>query len=781
VILYDLRLMLFAFGFESLLTLFWLPAAAAPLLIHLLSRRKYSETAWAAMTFLLAAAKRRTRRIRVEQWILLLVRTLVIVVLVAAVAEPYLEHALPVFGPHASTHRVLVIDSSYSMAYKASDRTRFEQAKQWALRIVEKSPPGDGFTLVQMANPPRVIVATPGLEAGSIKQEIQGLELIHTGADLAATLVEVRKLLDTARRDSPRLSRNEVYFFTDLQRGTWMPAVNDAKKAQLRSNAEELAALAQLSRQLPIQLQVLDLGQPGDDNLAVTSLAVTSGERRDPVFLVDRSVALEASVRDFGRVARQHQAVDLLIDGSPAGRQYVDIPAGGSAVARFNARFESAGDHAVEVRLVGDPTKPGDYRGPADALEIDNHRYLAVNVRQAIRVLCVDGRPSGDPRKSSTAALVVALSSRGDPKVPSPIDIDVAPESAIQERPLGRYDCVMLSDVAQFTESEARALESYLTHGGSLVFFLGGQVIAGNYNRVLADSTRQILPARLVGVAKNPGGRLDPFDYRHPIVAKFRNRENTKLLESPVDRYFKVKIGDAGVVQASRLLQPAGASLAGGTPAPPLAEVALALGNGDPLIVAQSVRRGRVVLVTTSADTSWNLLPVLGNYEPLVKEILAWCLGGQAKPGNVEAGELLESAVPAASAPSQVSVERPGGQSRSVPVEVQGDYGTWRYDDTFVSGVYTARFGPPLSQNRLFAVNLQTAESDLSAISHDELQNEVWPGVAIGYATSWQGDDAPLLLPASSAAQLPVTLFYVVVALMLLETILAWRFGYNTR
>ena len=79
---------LLAFGFESLPMLGWLAAAAAPWLIHLLSRRKYRETAWAAMDFLLAAVKRRTRRIRIEQWLLLAVRTLVIVALVTAVAEP---------------------------------------------------------------------------------------------------------------------------------------------------------------------------------------------------------------------------------------------------------------------------------------------------------------------------------------------------------------------------------------------------------------------------------------------------------------------------------------------------------------------------------------------------------------------------------------------------------------------------------------------------------------------------------------------------------------------
>ncbi len=125
----------------------WLAAAAAPWLIHLLTRRKHRETPWAAMDFLIAAVKRQSRRIRLEQLLLLLLRTLVIVAVVMAVAEPYVEHAGAVFSPGGSTHRVLVIDSSYSMAYKPGDRSRFDQAKLWAAEIVEHSTPGDGFTL----------------------------------------------------------------------------------------------------------------------------------------------------------------------------------------------------------------------------------------------------------------------------------------------------------------------------------------------------------------------------------------------------------------------------------------------------------------------------------------------------------------------------------------------------------------------------------------------------------------------------------------------------------
>ena len=689
---------LFAFGFESLPMLGWLAVAAAPWLIHLLSRRKYRETAWAAMDFLLAAVRRKAQRYRVEQWLLLLLRTLVIVVLVAAVAQPYLQRAAPIFSPHGNTHRVLVIDASYSMDYKTAGLRRFEQAKQWAAQIVEQSSPGDGFTLLEMASPPRAIVATPGLETGPILDEIRNLPLLHTAADLPATLTEVRKLLDTARHDSPRLTRQEVYFFSDLQRGTWLPAMSDAARADFRSRAAALAKIA--------QLQVIDLGQPGDDNLAVTSL-----DLRDPVVLIGRSVTLEAGIRDFGHVARQRQAVELLVDGRLAGRQYVDIPAGGKVVAGFRQAFESAGDHAVEVRLTGDALKPGDARGPADALEVDNRRYLAVKVRPSQRVLCIDGRPAGDRRKSSVYTLALALEAQRDPNRRAPIDLEIAAETAVAERDLRPYDCVMLSDVDQFTASEARRLDDYLAHGGSLVFFLGDRVVAENYNRMLAagasEGGRPILPARLIAVAKNPGGRLDPLDYRHPIVQKYRGQEKAGLLESPVGKYYRVKLAQANAVEPSKAAAGKGprspekggsGAAAAMPPAAAPAEVVLALSNGDPLIVAQPVRRGRVVLVTTAADMTWGpaglSLPQWSTYPVLVKEILAWCTAGQAQPRNIAVGDPLESAVAATPLLGSVSIECPDGRRPGAA----GGAGRLQHvacDDTFVSGIYTAWFAPP--------------------------------------------------------------------------------------
>ena len=450
--------------------------------------------------------------------------------MVLAVAEPYLEHAVPVFSPGGNTHRVLVIDSSYSMAYKAADRTRFEQAKEWAARIVEESPQGDAFTLVLMAarrgwSWPR----RPGKGA-----DPRGDREPRAAAHRRRPAGHVGRGPQAARHGpprQPRLTRQEVYFLSDLQRATWCR--RDATRPRPTS-----AAVRRGWPRSPNCKSSISASR------ATTTWPSPRWTSATPVVLAGRSVALEAGVRDFGHVARQRQAVDLWSTAARRAGSTSTFPRA-AVPSAFPARLRIGRRPCRRGPAAGDLLKPGDVRGPADALEVDNHRFLAVNVRQAIRVLCIDGRPAGDPRQSSVFNLARALPSRSDPNSRSPIEFDVAPESAVLERDLGRYDCVMLSDVAQFTASEARVLDNYLAHGGSLVFFLGDRVIAENYNSILAGQRRARGRSFRRGWSQLPrirGGRLDPLDYRHPIVRKFRGQEEAGLLRSPIDQYFKVKL-----------------------------------------------------------------------------------------------------------------------------------------------------------------------------------------------------------------------------------------------
>ncbi len=213
-----------------------------PIIIHLLNRTRFQVVTWAAMRFLLAAQRKNSRRMRLEQLLLLIVRCLMVLLLVLAMASvtPWAEAVWHAINPRAAwrtaaaghrTHKILVLDGSFSMGLKQGDSTCFEKARTLAAQIVRDSSGGDGFSVVLMASPPRRIVPEPSEDARKVGAEIDALRLTHGNADLAATLSTVESLVQASPGKYPD---REVYFLTDLQQSTWIARQPSALAATLQ-------------------------------------------------------------------------------------------------------------------------------------------------------------------------------------------------------------------------------------------------------------------------------------------------------------------------------------------------------------------------------------------------------------------------------------------------------------------------------------------------------------------------------------------------------------------
>src|SRR5262249_6204963 len=153
--------MITLFGF--LFTSWWSALAVAgvvtavPIIIHLLNRKRFRIVTWAAMRFLLLAQQQTRRRLRIEQLLLLLLRILMVLMLILAMisvtswGESFWNSVLPDWVLEAvsvdtgRTHRIIVIDGSYSMALQEKGQTQFDKAKEMAEKIVQRAKPGDGF------------------------------------------------------------------------------------------------------------------------------------------------------------------------------------------------------------------------------------------------------------------------------------------------------------------------------------------------------------------------------------------------------------------------------------------------------------------------------------------------------------------------------------------------------------------------------------------------------------------------------------------------------------
>lgn len=133
-------------------------AVAVPIIIHLLLRQRPKPRPWAAMRWLTAAHREASRKWKLTNWLLLLLRCLVVALLALAVARP----ALPGLGGGA--HLVVVIDRSASMGARGDEAGPLAAA-QAALASAELS----------YARWSLVAVGAPG-RAGA-----EGTELVASG------------------------------------------------------------------------------------------------------------------------------------------------------------------------------------------------------------------------------------------------------------------------------------------------------------------------------------------------------------------------------------------------------------------------------------------------------------------------------------------------------------------------------------------------------------------------------------------------------------------------
>jgi hypothetical protein len=711
--------------------LWGLGLASAPIIIHLLSRRRFRELEWAAMKWLLAAIQKNARRIQLEQLILLAVRTLLVVCVVLAMAKPFLQGAGAMLLPGKRTHRILVIDGSFSMGYRVTDRDRFERARQVAGAILQDSQKGDAASLILMSAPPRVVVGEPSANLSAVAEEVRALELPHGGADFAATLAKLDEILQATT-----LEQTEIYFITDLQKASWLAAGGPAD-VPLQELAAKIAARA--------NLVMIDLGQGSADNLAVTSF-----NAEDPFATVGRDCRFSVSFRNFGRTNRSALGVALSVNGELQDRRTVDLPAGEHATLVLSHAFETPGLYLVEVHLED------------DSLPIDNHRWLSMNVKESVNVLLVDGEPSGERFGSETDYLRFALApetvSLSSKSAMNPV---VVRESEFLETDLSRFDCVVFANVGQFTDSEARAVHSLLRHGGGAIWFLGDQVDSQSYNRALYRDGQGILPIQLgarVGDAllRQSFVLFDPRDYTHTIVQPFRGATQGGLLTTKVFEYVRMEL-----------------------PEHSSAQVALAYEGGDSAIVTAPVERGRIAMVSTSADIEWTNWPFWPSYVPIMNELVNYTVADRDRDHSVTVGQTLASAVAPSALEVPVAVQLPNKDSvtRKLPPRDEVDY--FLFDQTSRSGGYRVSFGPPLATEDLFAVNVDPRESDLARIEPDELR-ELLPSWRFVYLTNWQAIASGKSSVTENRGELHRYLLLSALLLLFLESYLAWRFGHYT-
>ena len=713
-----------AFEFVSPWLLLGLLAAGIPVLLHLLSSVRAPQQYFPTLRFLQISMQKTAHRRRLQHWLLLLLRSVLLALLALGVAQLVVRKSGTLWGGDRYA-AVLVLDNSYSMEVSDNGSTRLERAKRQAMALLDGGHKPTQAALM-LSNDDATSASLSG-DLARLRQQVDESQIGPGRAGIAQRVAQALALLD--KQDLPG---KRIYIFSDLQEASFA----------------DLVKLPELKNRGDIQLLVVNTAPKPAENVGIVNLEIT-GRR-----VTDQALAFTATLLNSSPASRR-VTVTLSVNGQAIGAPQAvtlkgaDEKGAGPVNVKFYHPFVSAGNYAGQVSI-----------DSQDDLAIDNFRRFSLDIADRVNVLIVGGPPADAPHNDGATVLAFALDPRPDADTRWSLRPKLVRSADFTPADLAEVDAVFCADVPSFTPEQAAALVDFTRKGGLTTFFLGSHVNAGDaaqpgYNELFIDRVPVqggLLPARLTKAVGEVGltasaQALEWVPLTHPwfegLCAQASEHQNILT-----QRYF--------LVQADG-------------PNPP--EILMRLHDGNPLLLTKPFGQGRAVLCTSTASLEWTNLPSVGArlFMPMLERASLWARG-QRQGG----GDYLQNARVTLRPPDsvgdggQLDVILPDGAVSQIAARKTDEGLTAQFSQTRQPGLYRwkARGGAgsadPASGS--FAVNPDGSESQLAAMPAQRLRDHLGADRCVVAPTVSAADEAA----AQTAAGTNLSdLFLVIVVLLL--------------
>jgi hypothetical protein len=590
---------------------------SAPIIIHLINRMRFKRIRWAAMEFLLKAQKRNRRRLIIEQLILLALRCL-LVALAGILVMRFVGFSFADVGAKPALH-VVLLDDTLSMNDQWKEAETPKTAFSVALNevFVEKIVRG----LSQSNSTDQLIL----LPLSQVLLDPNGQPKVYTKLNDKSTVndlgQDIYKLYgdkyskddneQKAERDWNNLAALMAAGFSRSGQGQLhatalhVPILAGVKKAQevINANPESRATLhvlsdfrqnewtlpdgenlhkllVQLSKEHPdLKIRMIDAVNPyrttGQGGIPLAHENVGIVDFRAGTRVVGKGMPVTFTVTLANYSAREVEVNVVIEDDTgterkeidmnpampiriPAGsvdtkvtfdfRDYPQIKAGETHFARLTARLESGQRGKLEN----------------DGLAQDNARHAAVEIRDKVPVLLVDGEGSRgrvDNQDSFFIRTAIISVPGASYEIENGDELGGGlPTKVLESANLAKYPTIFFANVREFNPKQLANLENYVRDGGGVCFFMGPLVNPAYYNKYLYNGGKGLFPAPLKDSYFPPSneeplkpqftgdyqlllredlfGRLDAI----PIFGSVFKDESQKsrLKDLPIKRYYQV-------------------------------------------------------------------------------------------------------------------------------------------------------------------------------------------------------------------------------------------------
>lgn len=735
------------------LLLWFLPLALVPIILHLITLYRLKTVELSTYRFLMDSYIQQRRKIKLLEFLLMLLRTAFVALIIITLSRPVLEK-YNFFGGRSGRDIVIVIDASTSMSARTGGTTSLERAKSAAKSIVSLLGQDDRVMVIRAEEKPEVLVSRFAGQNQPIIDLINQVAPGSGGSNIASALEEA---FNTNRKTG-----RVIYVLTDGSRRAW--ASVSASPALKAIGSENQLVVMNVGPQEPIR-SIAVLGDPPKPIQAVAGLPV----------MLSASVANTSPDRPADTVLsvyldeeQVHQTNLTMTPGQKVVRPVTVVPTrSGLVLGRLQVptdafpeddvyRFCLNVEPRLQVLVVSQaaPPKPGQAAGSSTSAE-----NAELFIKAALTSPLTADAPDVVRGAAPTAAQVAAADAR---KIAASLQVTCVAPAGMTDGALAAADVVILANVPLDAASATR-LQKYVSEGLGLFILPGASVTPETYTPFFKTASPVPTPGSLAGPRNRKGQPIaqppkpgapatpavpapeparwvtlgvpsgDPdneatflpvtgIDTTHPILSAFSEGGSDFFATTRIYRHFAVNVPklDPESQDASLPVAPA--------------QVLMRLPDRSPALIETRIGDGRVLVAGFPATPDWSNVPLKPEFVPIMLRSVAHLrrAASVTAPAYVNPHDPAPIHITDRWTNAQVECVDPSGKPHAVKLTRAGRQFVGAFTDTDKTGVYRFKVLPrtPGAPERVemgFAVNLNLNQSDFTMLTEQQIHESVRP------------------------------------------------------
>ena len=703
-------------------------AVSVPIIIHLLNKRRFKIVEWAAMDFLLEADKKNRRRVQLENFILLALRCLAMLLLGLLLSRPFLPSAISsILGQKEQFERVVLLDDSLSLNVLNNNEPALDGAKAGLKQLLTDLADTDGsddwLTLFVTSDSEQPLLANEPITRGTLPallDTIDRIPITDEAADYSLALSAVNRYVAGQRENISRVA----YIFTDLRERDWQVQSSDAAENSPNKIVQQIGT--KTGRGF-----LVDVGSTNDQNVGIVNL------RSDDLLVANRIVRFQVDVASFSSQTLSNIRVVLQIDEQPPVAEVIGLLVpGGVETLTFRYLFRPPpGDNVAppmgetalsaprssnwqnhRVRVELDPQSFSAEQLQANQLLDDDTRYLAARIHNGIPVLLVDGDPSTDSQRSDTHYLKhLDIFGTG-------LNTQSVTASDLETISLSEYRVIFLCNVDEVSTDRVLAMEQWVRDGGALVFMPGNQVRAATFNETFFRGGAGIAPFELEAVAGDPtmsswvNFEVDP--QVHPALRTVVDSDAASIGKVDVFSWWTTKI-----------------------PAGQTDSITVPMRLSDEAHSAAMVERGwgsgKVIAFSFPGDGDWSIFPGIDAvFVPIMLDLIDYLVGNSNQASTVPLGGSIKFPIDLTAYQNRITLRDPKNEKEEMiarPIDeteqaAKSVIYQAQFDNISRRGFYELGLSRTSGEAEtvLFAANVQPDEGRLKRLNLTTVESDFW-------------------------------------------------------